>query len=61
MSDTIIEELWRIKDGIAQEHGYDVRALAAYLQNKERTKSRQVVNLCATNENPVGGAAAQDE
>ena len=61
MSDTIIEELWRIKDGIAQEHGYDVRALAAYLQNKERTESRKVVNLCAMNESPVGGAAVQDE
>lgn len=26
MSDEIIEDLWRIKDGIAREHGYDVRA-----------------------------------
>ena len=32
MSDEIIEELWRIKDSMAREHGNDVRKLAAYLQ-----------------------------
>ena len=32
MPDEIIEELWSIKDGMAREHGYDVRKLAAYLQ-----------------------------
>ena len=31
MADDIIEELWRIKDGIAREYGYDVDALAAHL------------------------------
>ena len=36
MSDEIIEELWRIKDGIAREHGNDVRKLAAYLQDRKR-------------------------
>ena len=34
MPDEIIEELWRIKDDIAREHGYDVRKLAEYLQSK---------------------------
>ena len=33
MSDEVIEELWRIKDGIASEHGHDVRRLAAHLQS----------------------------
>ena len=32
MSDEIIDELWQIKDSIAQEHGNDVRKLSAYLQ-----------------------------
>ncbi len=32
MPDEVIEELWRIKDGIAREHGNDVRKLAAHLQ-----------------------------
>ena len=36
MSDEIIEELWRIKDTIAREHGNDVRKLAAYLQDGKR-------------------------
>ena len=45
MSDEIIEELWRIKDEITREHGYDVESLAAYLQSKERTERRQVVDL----------------
>ena len=31
MPDEIIEELWRIKDSIAREHGNDVRKLAAHL------------------------------
>ena len=33
MPDEIIEELWGIKDSIAQEQGNDVRKLAAYLQD----------------------------
>ena len=36
MPDEIIEELWRIKDSIAGEHGNDVRKLAAYLQGGKR-------------------------
>ena len=31
MPDEIIEELWRIKDEIFREYGYDVGSLAAYL------------------------------
>ena len=47
MPDEIIEELWRVKDDLAREHGYDVRALAAYLQNKQQTEGRRVVDLGA--------------
>ncbi len=36
MSDEIIEELWKIKDSIAREHGNDVRKIAAYLEGRER-------------------------
>ena len=35
MPDEIIEELWKIKDGMAQEHGNDVRKLAAHLQGEK--------------------------
>ena len=51
MPDEIIEELWRVKDELAREHGYDVRALAAYLQNKEQTEGRRVVDLGAMKSN----------
>ena len=48
MSDEIIEELWRIKDSIAQEHGYDIEALVAYrVQSKEKAEDRQIVDLSA--------------
>ncbi len=36
MTDEIIKELWRIKDNIARDHGYDLDALVAYLQGKEK-------------------------
>ena len=36
MTDEIIQELWRIKDGIARDHGYDLDLLVAYLRSKER-------------------------
>ena len=42
MSDEVIRELWSVKDAMAQEHGHDVRDLAAYLQGKKRWEcSRQ--------------------
>ena len=47
MSDEIIRELWRIKDGIAEEHGYDIKALVAYLQKKQEREGRRVVDLGA--------------
>ena len=45
MPNKIITELWQIKDAIAREHNYDIRAFVAYLQSKKRHKGRQVVDL----------------
>lgn len=45
MSDEIIRDLWRIKDEIACEQGYDVESLAAYLRRKKRTEGRQVLEM----------------
>ena len=35
MSDVIIEELWKIKDSIAEEHGYSIDSLVAHLKAQE--------------------------
>lgn len=47
MSDVIIEELWKIKDNIAQEHGYNLDLLVAYLKGQELSAGQKVVTLCA--------------
>lgn len=50
MADEIITELWEIKDGLAREHGYDLDALVAHLQDKKMTVSREVVDLSSGRE-----------
>ncbi len=47
MPDQIIKELWQIKDSIAREHGYNIEALVAHLQTKERPEGQRVVDLRA--------------
>ena len=61
MSDEIIEELWRIKDGIAREHGYDIEALVAYLQNKKKAEGRQIVDLSTMKKTAEQGASSAIE
>ena len=34
MIDTILKDLWAVKDNIAREHNYDLDKLVAYLQIK---------------------------
>lgn len=58
MSDEIIKELWKAKDAIAREHGYDVDALVANLQAKHRGDARHVVDLHAMRKNAEKGASA---
>ena len=47
MADEIIEEFWKIKDDIAHECGYDVKALVARLKDKKHVGERPVVDLRA--------------
>ena len=61
MSDEIIEELWRIKDSIAREHGYDIEALVAYLQSKEKAEGRRIVNLSAMKKTAEQGVSSAIE
>ncbi len=41
MADEVIEEVWRIKDEIAREHGYDLDRLGAYFQRRERERAQR--------------------
>jgi len=45
MADQIIKELWKIKDDIAKEYGYDVKALVVHLRAKKHEGDQQVVDL----------------
>ena len=45
MPDKIITELWRIKENIAQEHGYDIDALVVHLQAEKRLDGQHMVDL----------------
>ena len=47
MADRVIEELWRIKEAMAQEHGYDIARLAADLETKQEEERHRIVNLHA--------------
>ena len=61
MSDEIIEELWRIKDSIAREHGYDIETLVAYLQSKEKAEGQQIVDLSAMKKTAEQGPSSAIE
>lgn len=47
MADEIIEELWKIKDSIAREHGFDVESLVAQLRARKTPEGERVVDLRA--------------
>ena len=57
MADEIIKELWQIKDGIASEHGYDIKAFVAYLRARKHLGEHQVVDLQSAKKNAQQGAA----
>lgn len=47
MHDEIIQELWEIKDGMAQEYGHDLDAFVVHLQSRKRPADQRVVDLQA--------------
>jgi hypothetical protein len=61
MSDTVIKELWQIKDVIAREKGYNIDELVAYLRGKEWSANRQVVDLRGKKEAAAQGVLADVE
>jgi predicted DNA-binding ribbon-helix-helix protein len=48
MKNEVLEELWKIKDQIAEENGYDMDKLAAQVKEQERSATAEVVNLSAS-------------
>ena len=59
MADEIIEEVWRIKDEIAREHGYDVGRLGAYFRRLGRERAqREDEGAAAADGTAAGGPAA---
>jgi hypothetical protein len=43
--DPIVEEVRRIRDALAKEHGYDIKAIVRALQQQEAASGRQLVPL----------------
>jgi len=43
--DSIIEELHRIREGMAAKHHYDVHAIAAEIRHQQQAENRHVVSL----------------
>ena len=55
MADEIIEEVWRIKDEIAREHGYDLDRLGAYFRERERQRVQREEERAAAAKGPAAG------
>jgi hypothetical protein len=52
MTDSIIREVWRAKDELARECGYDIGALAAELEKSQKQSGRKVVTPAKDREKP---------
>ena len=58
MADEIIEEVWRIKDEIAREHGYDVARLGAYFRRLGRERAQREEDGAAAGDGTAGELTA---
>lgn len=56
MKNPVIEELWKVKDEIARECGYDLNKLAELLRKGQKEGKHQVVDF---SKNGAGKPAAQ--
>jgi len=48
MTDAILEEMHRIKDGLAKEHGNDVRAALAATRLRQQRSRRRILRVKRT-------------
>ncbi len=53
-SDSVLEELWRVKDDHAAKYGDDIHAMAAALREKQSCQNRKVVSFAADDFSPYG-------
>lgn len=58
MADEIMEEVWRIKDEIAREHGYDLDRLGAYFRRLGRERAQREEEGAAAGEGMAGPGTA---
>ena len=56
MPDQVMEELWRVKDAMAREYGYDIARLAAALRARQGEEGHPVVDLQALSNTGQRGA-----
>jgi hypothetical protein len=56
MKNPIIEELWKVKDEIARECGYDLKKLAELLRTRQNEGKHKVVDF---SKSQAGNPAAQ--
>lgn len=45
MKDEILEELWKSKDEVAKEYGYDIDRLVKELREKEKKETAPIIDL----------------
>ena len=57
MKNPIIEELWKVKDEIARECGYDLNKLAEHLRQGQKEGKHKIVDF---SERQDGKLSAQD-
>ena len=60
MPDEMIEEVWRIKDELAREHGYDVDRLGAYFRERERQRAQREKESAGTAAGDAGAVTWVD-
>jgi hypothetical protein len=45
MKNEILEELWKVKDDLAEKYGNNLDALASAMRTKEKSETNKVIDL----------------
>ena len=57
MKNLILEELWKVKDEMARECGYDLNKLADLLRQRQKESKHKIVDL---SEKKIGRSSTQN-